>query len=235
MLHVRVASGRKRRGGSAWLLAVLLLIGSGITYRVLADRLQALLDRPITLPIPLKDFPKRLGDWLGEDQLIRQVTKEYMEEHFADDFINRHYVNTKTREWADVYVVYCASRPAGILGHRPRVCYPAHGWVHSDTRTTDFPTITGGRIPCLLHRFSKSGLDGGEIVVLSFYVVNGRITTDEDMFSSFWGRWPNLDGDPARYVAQVQISSLIQQSIFSAAQDLTETILNFLPDEKKEQ
>lgn len=234
MVNVRVASGRKRRAGSTWLLAVLLLIGSGITYRVLAVRLQTLLDRPITLPVSLQDFPKHFGDWFGRDQAIRQVTQNYMEENFADDFINRHYVNTKTQEWADVYVVYCATRPAGILGHRPRVCYPAYGWQHSGTETVKLETAHGREIPCLLHRFQKPGLDGGEIVVLSFYIVNGQITTNEDMFSSFWGRWPNLDGDPARYVAQVQISSQVQHSVFFAAQDFTETILDFLPEEQKE-
>ncbi len=232
MARMWVASLRSRRVGRAWLLAVLLLIGSGIAYRALAVRLQSLLDRPIELPLPLKDLPLQINDWQGKDQPIRQVTKEYMERFFADDYISRRYVNARTRESADVYVVYCATRPAGILGHRPRICYPAHGLVHDGTENTRFQTQSGRTIDCLLHRFHQPVLGGERVVVLSFYVVNGQITTDEKMFSSFWGRRPNLAGDPARYVMQVQISSAVQQSVFSAAQDLTDKILGFLPKEK---
>ena len=234
MARVWVASLRSRRVGRAWLLAMLLLIGSGIAYRALAVRLQILLARPIELPVPLKEFPLQINDWHGEDQPIREVTKEYMERFFADDYLNRRYINTKIRQSADVYLVYCASRPAGILGHRPRVCYPAHGFVHDGTETTQFQTQSGRTIDCLFHRFHQPGLGGEQVVVLSFYIVNGQVTTDESMFSSFWGRRPNLVGDPARYVVQVQISSAVQQSVLSAAQDLTDKILEFLPKDQKD-
>jgi len=67
-------------------------------------------------------------------------------------------------------------------------------------------------------------------VVLNFYILNGQFTTEENDFSGFLGRRPNIAGDPARYVAQVQISSVLENSVRTAAKDMTDLILDFLPD-----
>ena len=45
-------------------------------------------------------------------------------------------------------------------------------------------------------------------------------------------RTPNIKGNPARYVAQVQISSVVENSVLKAAQDMTEFVLEFFPDEE---
>jgi len=153
-----------------------------------------------------------------------------MEKNFADDFISRRYVNSRTNAWADVYIVYCSSRPGGILGHRPRVCYLGHGWVHDSTEPSQFISRAGRQIACLIHRFHKPAPTYDQTVVLNFYVLNGQITTDESDFSSPFGRRPNIAGDPARYVAQVQISSVLENSIRAAAKEMTGLILDYLPD-----
>ncbi len=46
----------------------------------------------------------------------------------------------------------------------------------------------------------------------------------EGLWSGFFGRRPNISGDPARYVAQVQISSTLEHSARSAASDLVEIV-----------
>jgi len=61
--------------------------------------------------------------------------------------------------------------------------------------------------------------------------LNGQLTADENDFSGPWGRRPNIAGDPARYVAQVQISSVLENSIRTAAKDMIDLILDFLPNE----
>jgi hypothetical protein len=66
---------------------------------------------------------------------------------------------------------------------------------------------------------------------LNFYVLNGQITTEEKDFSGPLGRRPNIGGDPARYVAQVQISSVQESSVRQAAKDMTDLIAVFFPDE----
>jgi hypothetical protein len=214
-----------------WISAVLLLVASGITYRLLASHLELVFDTPISLPVPLSTLPAQIGNWVGRELAIPTTTKEYMEKNFADDFLTRRYFNAATQTWADVYVVYCSSRPGGILGHRPRVCYPGGGWVHDSTESSQFSSRAGRQIPCLIHRFHMPAPAYEQKVVLNFYILNGQITTDESDFSGPFGRRPNISGNPARYVAQVQISSVLENSIREAAKDTTDLILDFLPDE----
>lgn len=213
-----------------WASTIILLVLSGVAYRVLASRLQLVTETPIRLPLPLSVFPSKIGNWTGTDLIIPTTTKEYMEKNFADDFISRRYINSSGNTWADVYIVYCSSRPGGILGHRPGVCYPAHGWIHDTTKRSQFISRTGRKMPCLINLFHKPAPTYEQTVVLNFYILNGQITTDESDFSGPFGRRPNIAGDPARYVAQVQISSVLEISIRLAAENLTDLILDFLPD-----
>ena len=226
---MRAAAG-KIPASLVWLVAILLLLSAGITYRVLASHLKLLVETPINLPVPLSAFPSQVGNWAGKDLLIPNTTKEYMEKHFADDFLSRRYINTAANTWADVYIVYCSSRPGGMLGHQPRVCYPAHGWIHDSTEQSQFTSRAGRQIPCLVHRFHKPAPMYDQTIVLNFYILNGRITTGEKNFSGLLGRRPNIAGDPARYVAQVQISSVLENSIRQTARDMADLILDFLPD-----
>jgi EpsI family protein len=215
----------------AWVLAVVLILLSGIAYRLSASRLRFLADTPISLSLPLSAFPVQIGNWVGSDLSIPNTTKEYMEKNFADDFLSRRYVNAKTKDWVDVYIVYCSSQPGGMLGHQPQVCYPAHGWIHDGTEPSQFTYQVGQQIPCVIHRFHKPAPSYEQIVVLNFYILNGQLTTDENVFSGLLGRRPNIAGNPARYVAQVQISSVLENSVRTAAKDMADLVLDFLPDE----
>lgn len=213
---------------SIWCLTLLLLIVSGIIYRVFASKI---VNTSISLPVPLHNFPEVIGNWTGRDMEIPSTTREYMEQNFADDYISRRYINETSKEWADVYIVYCSSRPGGMLGHQPRVCYPGSGWIHDSTDKSSFITKQDKNVNCLIHRFHKPQPSYAEITVLNFYVVNGKLSTDQSGFSGFSGRKFNLAQNPARYVAQVQISSLTENSIRAAAKEMTELILDFLPNE----
>jgi hypothetical protein len=224
-------SGCDRRGGAPfWLagaLAVVLSIAAGIGYRVAAEALER---NPISLPVPLSAIPMEIEGWAGRDVSLETTTDAYMKANFADDYVSRRYVNQAEGVGADVYVVYCSSHPAGLLGHRPDVCFPAHDWV-SDSKTATEITLKSGRtIECLMHRFHKSWPAYAQEYVLSFYILNGQITLQENDFSGFFDRSPNINGDPARYVAQVQISSPWERSCQLAARDMAETLLSFLPD-----
>lgn len=217
--------------GLAWALAVLLVVIAGVSYRLVASNLKLIVNVPIALPVSLNVFPTSIGDWDGESLVIPATTMSYMKRHFADDFLSRQYVHSTSDAWADVYIVYCSSRPAGILGHRPGVCYPANGWVHDSTRRSQFTSDRQEAIPCLIHRFHKPAPMYDETVILNFYVVNGRITADEDEFAGPFGRRPNIARDPARYVAQVQITSTLENYVRLAASHMVDEIMDFLPDE----
>jgi len=219
----------------AALLAVVLLITAGAAYRAAMARIPSGAVAAVRLPVPLAQFPTQVAGWVGKDLPIPETTADYMRQNFADDFISRRYVNASLGQWADVYVVYCSSRPGGILGHQPRVCFPAHGWIHDGTVTSEVVSSSGRPISCLIHRFHKPAPSFQEIVVLSFYILNGQITLSENDFSGPLGRRPNVSGDPARYVSQVQVSSIYEHSVRTAAAQMADTILAFLPDQNGHQ
>ena len=209
-----------------WLLAVIALLLAGIAYRVVASRLQLVVDTPINLPIPLSAFPAQIRDWTGKDVPIRETVQRVAGN---DDFVNRLYINKSSGHWVNVYIAYTA-RPRNMLGHQPQVCYVAGGWVHDNTEQAALITNLGTKIPCLVHRFHRPAPETEEVVVLNFYILNGRIVADEGGFSGVGWRTPNIAGDPARYVAQVQISSVLENSVRKAARDMTDLILDFFPD-----
>ena len=210
-----------------WIFAVLVLVSSGITYRVLAFRLKLVVETPVELPVPLSAFPERVGDWAGKDVPIPINIQRAARN---DAFLNRFYVNEVSKQWANIYIAYTA-HPRTMLGHRPQICYVAGGWVHEGTELTNVTSSIGRELPCLLLRFRRPSPETEETVVLNFYIVNGRLTSDERVFSGVGFRTPNIDGDPARYVTQVQISSVFENSVRSAAKDITEQVLDFFPDE----
>jgi hypothetical protein len=210
-----------------WILAVVLLVCSGITYRVLASRLKFVTDTVVILPVPLSAFPKQIGDWTGEDVSIPVNIQRVAGN---DAFLNRLFVKKSSNQWVNVYIAYTA-HPRTMLGHRPQICYVAGGWVHEGTESTNVTSSTGREFPCLIHRFHRPAPETEETVVLNFYIVNGRLTSDERVFSGVGWRTPNIGGNPARYVTQVQISSVFENSIRSAAKDIAELVLDFFPDE----
>jgi len=210
-----------------WLLAVAALLLAGAVYRVAASRLRAIVENPITLPVPLKSFPLTINGWVGKNVPITETVQRVAG---TDDFLNRLYIDKANDQWANLYVAYSA-RPRTMLGHRPQVCYVAGGWVRDHTETSEFISAVGRAVPCFVHRFHRPGVEHEETVVLNFYLVNGLVTTDESAFTGLGWRTPNIAGNPARYVAQVQISSVLENSIREAAKDMTDLVLDYLPDE----
>jgi len=206
---------------------MLLLAGSGLLYRILALHLERIEQNPRVLPIPLSSFPTMVNGWVGKDVPISQAVQRVARN---DDFLSRHYSNETSNQWVNVYVAY-SGRPATMLGHRPRVCYAAGGWVHDDTERSQVNSLSGKPITCLIHRFHRPAPAYDEVVVLNFYIVNGRITADEAGFSGVAWRTPSVAGAVARYVAQVQISSTMENSVRQAARDLTDMIMGFFPDQ----
>ncbi len=211
----------------AWVLGLVLLVCGGVTYRVVASRLKLVVSTPVMLPVPLDAVPMQIGHWVGEDVPIPANIQRVAGN---DAFLSRLYTNKVSNQWANVYVAYTA-HPRTMLGHRPQVCYVAAGWVHDRTDQTTVTSGKGREIPCLLHYFHRYAPDREETVVLSFYVVNGQLTRDESVFSGVGWRTPNISGDPAHYVAQVQISSVLENSVRAATEYIAEPVFDLLPDE----
>lgn len=209
-----------------WAVAFVLLLACGLTYRVLASHLKLVNQNPILLPIPLSEIPLQIHHWQGKDVPI-PVKIQLVAGN--DDFINRLYIKELSNEWANIYIGYTA-RPRTMLGHRPQVCYPASGWVHDGTNEGKTFSKLGIEIPYLIHNFRRPAPEYDQRFVLNFYIVNGRLTKDESVFSGLGWRTPNIEGDPALYAAQIQISSVLESSVLDAAKDTLDILLNYFPD-----
>ncbi|MBN1764023.1 MAG: exosortase-associated EpsI family protein [Sedimentisphaerales bacterium] len=216
-----------KSGKWIWPVVVLLLIFSGATYRSVAGYLQGINENIITLPMALNEFPMEIGQWIGKEVPIPINIQEVAKN---DDFLSRIYIKRGTNQWINIYIAFTA-RPRTMIGHQPQICYPAQGWILNRTDQAVEFSNSGLEIPCLLHRFHLPVPEYEELVVLNFYIVNGRLTDDESVFSGVGWRTPNIAGDPARYVAQVQLSSVSENSVRSATRDFSNLILDYLPDQ----
>jgi hypothetical protein len=193
-----------------------------------AFHLKHITETPLVPPIPLSGFPTEVGTWAGKDVPIPKNIQGVADN---DDFINRLYLNNLNNEWVNVYIAYTA-RPRTMLGHRPGVCYVGGGWVHDSTESAEVKSKANRKIPCLIYNFHRPYPENERLTVLTFYIVNGYLTSDENVFSGLGWRIPNIAGNPARYVAQVQISSVLENSTRMAAKEMTDLIMDFLPDQK---
>ena len=217
----------KKKVFGIWVLAVVLLIMSAIAYKFVGSQYYLVGKQPIKLPVPLNEFPMVVDNWKGTNVPISETVLKVAAN---DDYLSRFYKDNLTNEWANIYLAYSA-RPRTMLGHRPKVCYPANGWSHSSTDHAKVISKSGVEIPCLIHRFYKPAARHDEIVVLNYYIVNGRLTDDESVFGGIEWRTPNIGGNIARYVTQVQISSALENSVRAIASDMTDLIMDFFPDE----
>lgn len=208
------------------LLAFSFLFLSGFSYRLIANKLQLLTNTPVKLGIGLSDIPMNIGAWTGEDvplpEMVVKITGN-------DDYINRLLRRQGGAEWVNVYLAYSA-RPRTMIGHRPEVCYAGAGWIHEGSKKGEFRRRFGEKSDCMIHFFHFPGKKVRRRVVLNFYVVNGIIMLSESGFSGLSWRSPNIKGDAANYVAQIQVTSELENTVLSATEQICDTILDYLPD-----
>ncbi len=220
---VRRASPGKLFGTAV--LCAAALVASGLVYRHYADKWNRLLAVPVKLPRPLAEFPMQVGDWQGKDVEMSEATKKIAGN---DDYISRQYVNSRTGQAVYVYVAF-SGRPRNMRGHRPQVCYKGAGWDNTESRPVEFKLADGRRMEAMMHRFARIVPNKQTVSVLNYYVVNGQVMLTEKAFTGLGFRTPNLKGDLARYVAQVQISAEQEAGILAGARDLCGPLFTLFP------
>lgn len=208
-----------------WLLAIVLLVVAQTAYEFTATGLNAVSEKPVELEIPLSQFPYEVGDWVGKDIEVSDTVLKVADN---DDYLMRSYTNAKTGQLINLYVAY-SGRPRTMRGHRPQVCYPSSGWIHDDTQKKQITLKSGRTLPSLLHRFHKPMPEAGDAVVLNFYILNGRVITDEDEFSGLIYRTAIISKRPDKYVTQVQISAVMANSVLAGAREFSGLILKYFP------
>jgi hypothetical protein len=203
--HDRKAGSRKPPSWSSLIafgVALAVLISAGWAYRLLAQGIAATSGQPLATACPLASLPMRIGEWQGQDvpldENMRQIAAE-------DDYVNRQYTNARLGRAVRLYVGYIG-RPRSWLGHRPDLCYPAHGWKRISEEKFVVETEARGEVPGLLYEFRAPEAGGARELVLATYLVNGVYSNDSASFADVNRRAANLAGNSGAYVARIQIA-----------------------------
>lgn len=180
-----------------------MLLGVGVVNHWAHATWVAASDVAVVLDRPLATTPLRIGAWEGVDIPLDDGVVRVSG---ADDYINRSYADKNSNGVVSLYVAYTA-RPVKMAGHRPQVCYPAHGWHLERTESGTTRRADGVELDFLVHEFTRHAVWDERTVVLNYYVLAGRYTTDWTDFRGLNWRRPNLTHDVSHYVVQVQVMS----------------------------
>lgn len=189
--------------GVTFALAAALLLLGGWGHRVLAGRIDAALGQTLATARPLAQIPLTLADWHGVDVPLDQ--RLFNVKNFDDEFINRRYLLPHARREAMVFLGY-VGRPRTQFGHRPDVCYAAHGAERVSTEPVEFALPDGAAVRGLLYEFRANDLMESRVLVLATYLINGRFSADPDDFRRYNTRNPGLLGEQRAYLARLQVS-----------------------------
>ena len=180
----------------------LILVGVGIADRWIRHT-NAQPTRHVALEQPLSSLPLEFGHWKGVDV---PIDERILKVAGVDDHVSRRYKNSRTGRVVDLYFAY-TNRPSNMLGHRPSVCYPSQGWTANEPRVEKVTLSDGSTLSYLIHHFTRDEPFYEGLVVLNYYILQGKHTTDwTDFWSPKW-RGANRAKNPNFYVAQVQIAA----------------------------
>lgn len=185
-------------------VSIVLLMVSGIGYRMTADWF----DRAVVgAPLPVGSLgavPLQIGDWFGEDVPLDDAIIKRTD---TDDHLNRTYRKRGSREAVSVFAG-CGVKLRDLMPHRPTVCYIGAGWTLDQSKTVQVDAAGVGTLPCMIHTFYRSGLDSATMTVLNYYIVDGQYSEDVSLLRSK----ARSSGLGAIYMAQIQIAASGGQS-----------------------
>ena len=230
-LHLRKA-GLMRWRPYAVVIVALLLLGGG--YDLAMSRIRPMMTEQIELvdemgrPVPLSTFPMRIDPWEGERQAL---TPDVEQVAGNDDYVIRVYTNDFTHEVARLYIAY-AGRPRNM--HDLEVCLRSGGYIIDDKRFGQLRLDDGPDVPCIIYRCHKlvDGQPTEPLHIINYYVLNGEPTNDRSDFGGLGWRLPNLAGDPAWYVAKIQVSGNSEAAVLKLATITAPHVLQHLPDQE---
>jgi len=188
-----------RRPIVASILASLIVLSFGLTYRVLAARLGVTTSSTPIAQRALEQFTLQISDWTGQDMPLDAAIVRGTS---TDAHINRRYSRANGQESVSLYIA-CGIRTAEIVYHQPIVCYPGNGWTLVDRSAMELPVHNGMKLPCSIFRFSRGELEKQRVTVLHYWIVDGRFCSDVSLLRSRLWRITSR----VNYIAQVQIIS----------------------------
>lgn len=197
--------------------ASLLMLAFGISYRVLAARLEGSVTTTPISPAAVAQFPMQVGDWSGREVPIDEAVVRATD---TDAHISRQYSRRGGLDAVSFYVA-CGVRVRDLMPHRPEVCYTGAGWTVVEHHVVELAVPDGNNLPCSVYQFSRGALRTERVFVLYYYLVDGRYCQDVSLLRSQAWRGSGTVG----YVAQVQVMTPVASA--SDAQAARERVSTF--------
>ena len=180
--------------------ASLILAAAGAGFHLLGDRLARTGATTTLPPGALSKFPYQMGDWTGQDLPIDASVVKATD---TDDHVYRSYARGGGLEAVGFWFAF-GIRGRDLAVHRPEVCYPGAGWTLSKTEDVVLPLRGGDQLATRILRFTRGALDGREMVVPNYFIVDGETCPDVTLLrSKIW-----RGSGAIRYMAQVQVTSV---------------------------
>jgi hypothetical protein len=145
----------------------------------------------------------------------------------AEAYLSRLCVDLSTREEVLLFVT-AAGNARAMLGHRPEVCYPATGWITEDSRVMDIAADTGP-LQVRLQTFVSPEAGGRRQLVLSYFIVGGKVTIDEGDFRGLYWRRAGLREETCLPLLQVQVIAPALSDITSTEQPAVRFAVSSIP------
>jgi len=196
-----ILKSNKRNNVCAFTLVFAVMLISGLEYRHLARTLARPVQKMTLSKGTLAVLPINIGAWHGKDLPLNDEAAGMRD---AADYLNRSYTRHAGTERVELFIRF-GSRTRDLMPHRPEVCFPGNGWSQKKSTEILLQLSNDRRLACRLYQFDRQGLECGSIVVLNYYIIDGRICPDTSNL-----KLRALRGSEGRtYLAQVQIASFV--------------------------
>lgn len=181
--------------------ALVVLLVAGVGHRYLLGAIEGAMGELVSPLHPLASVPLQLGDWHGRDVPLDERILRVKQ--FDDDFVSRVYVHPENRARVGFFIGY-QGRPRAWFGHRPDICFPAHGWEPDGREPVSIPTPTGQRVPGIVYEFHRPAADASPRLVLATYMINGQFVEDPGPKSVYTTR--SAFGERPAYLTRIELS-----------------------------
>jgi EpsI family protein len=130
---------------------------------------------PTPLPMPLAEFPSRIGDWrLIQNSQFDQETLDLLR---PTDYLAKRYQRPDGAV-VDIYIGYHdGARQAGQL-HSPRNCLPGSGWYEASSERINVP-MQDGNMSAVLALYQKDAVS--ELFLYWFEVGGASVSNEYNM------------------------------------------------------
>ena len=143
------------------IVGVLLIVGLTIVQIRMTDRLSGANITAEQKAELLKNVPKNVENWHGEDKPIDEGVRDTAG---AIGAVSRTYRNARTGEVVDLWLIVGHGRD--IAAHTPDICYPASGFSPRATENSEYPLIVEGQpdVRFLTNTFFREDVTGRRLV-----------------------------------------------------------------------